>query len=250
MANAASFGAVIFSLLILDVSQLHTSAPVQRVRGQLRQGLAYARTVPEILAPVSMMVLVGTFNYEYEVSLPLFARGPLHGGATTYSLLIAAFGLGSVLGGLYGIRRPQTGVPRMIRAALLYAAAMLGTALTSRTYLAVVFLIVVGVASITFLTTGNSTIQLAARPDMRGRVTALWSTAFVGSTPIGATIVGAVGDSAPRFALILGAGACAVAAALAVAIVRPARAKVATVPAAENERQGVHAAAHASRISG
>jgi MFS family permease len=225
VANAASFGGVIWSLLILDRSQLHASTPVQRVRGQLRQGLAYARTVPEILAPVTMMVLVGTFAYEYEVSLPLFARGPLHGGATTYSLLIAAFGFGSVAGGLYCIRRPQTGVPRMIRAAVLYAAAMLGTALTSQTYLAIALLVIVGVASIIFLTTGNSTIQIAARPDMRGRVTALWSTAFVGSTPIGATLIGAVGNSAPRFALILGAAACATAAALATAIVHRARTK-------------------------
>jgi predicted MFS family arabinose efflux permease len=109
------------------------------------------------------------------------------------------------------------------RAALLYAVAMLGTALTSQTYLAIVLLIVVGVVSITFLTTGNSTIQIAARPDMRGRVTALWSTALVGSTPIGATIMGAVGDSAPRFALILGGGACAAAAALGAAILKCAR---------------------------
>jgi hypothetical protein len=94
-------------------------------------------------------------------------------------------------------------------------------------------LIVVGVASITFLTTGNSTIQLAARPDMRGRVTALWSTAFVGSTPIGATIVGAIGDSAPRIALILGAAACAAAAALAVAIVHAPRPKIARARVAE-----------------
>jgi MFS family permease len=232
VANAASFGAVIYSLLILNVSQLHPSVPVRRVRGQLRQGLAYARTVPEILAPVSMMVLVGTFTYEYEVSLPLFARGPLHGGATTYSLLIAAFGFGSVMGGLYCIRRPQTGVPRMIRAALLYGAATLGTALTSQTYIAIVLLIVVGIASITFLTTGNSTIQIAARPDMRGRVVALWSTALVGSTPIGATIIGAVGDSAPRFALILGAGACAAAAAASAAIVHRTRTNaVRSIPA-------------------
>jgi MFS family permease len=229
VANAASFVAVICSLLILDVSQLHPSAPVQRVRGQLREGLAYARTVPDILAPVCMMVLVGTFTYEYEVSLPLFARGPLHGGATTYSLLIAAFGLGSVAGGLYCIRRPQTGVPRMIGASVLYAAAMLGTALTTRTDIAFVLLIVVGIASITFLTTGNSTIQLAALPDMRGRVVALWSTALVGSTPIGATIIGAVGDSAPRFALILGAAACAAAAAVALAILNRARPKAVRV---------------------
>jgi MFS family permease len=222
VANAASFGAVICSLLMLDAAQLHPSAPVRRLGGQLRQGLAYARTVPEILAPVSMMVLVGTFTYEYEVSLPLFARGPLHGGATTYSLLIAAFGFGSVAGGLYCIHRPQTGVPRMIRAAVLYAGAMLGTAVTSQTYLAIVLLIVVGVASIIFLTTGNSTIQIAARPDMRGRVIALWSTALVGSTPIGATIIGAVGDSAPRFALILGAAACAAAAVVAATILHRA----------------------------
>lgn len=234
IANVASFGAVIYSLLILDNSQLHASPPVRRARGQLRQGLAYARTVPEILAPVSMMALVGTFTYEYEVSLPLFARGPLHGGATTYSLLIAAFGLGSVAGGLYCIRHPQTGVPRMIRAAILYAVAMLGTALTSQTYLAVVLLIVVGVASITFLTTGNSTIQIAADPDMRGRVTALWSTAFVGSTPIGAIIIGAVGDSAPRLALIVGAAACAAAAAVAAAILSRTRAETVTVYQAEH----------------
>jgi MFS family permease len=110
----------------------------------------------------------------------------------------------------------------MIRAAVLYAAAMLGSALTSQTYLAIVLLIVVGVASIIFLATGNSTIQIAARPDMRGRVIALWSTALVGSTPIGATIIGAVGDSAPRFALILGAAACAAAAVVAAAILHRA----------------------------
>jgi predicted MFS family arabinose efflux permease len=127
-----------------------------------------------------------------------------------------------MIGGVYCIRRPETGVPRMIRAALVYAAAMLATALTSRTYLAVALLTVVGFASITFLTTGNSTVQLAARPDMRGRMTALWSTAFVGSTPIGATVIGAIGDSSARLALIAGAGACAAAAVVATLVLRGA----------------------------
>jgi MFS family permease len=100
VANAASFSAVIASLVALNVSQLHPSVPVRRGRGQLRQGLAYARTVPEILAPVAMMALIGTLTYEYEVSLPLFGRGALHGGPTTYSALFAAFGFGSVVGGV------------------------------------------------------------------------------------------------------------------------------------------------------
>jgi MFS family permease len=219
VANAASFGAVIASLVALNISQLHPSKPVQRGRGQLRQGLAYARTVPKILAPVAMMALIGTLTYEYEVSLPLFGRGALHGGPTTYSALFAAFGLGSVVGGVYCAGHAKTGVPRMIRSALVYAVAMLATALTSRTYAAVALLTVVGFASITFLTTGNSTVQLAARPDMRGRMTALWSTAFVGSTPIGAPIIGAIGATSSRLALIVGAAACGAAAITGFAVV-------------------------------
>jgi predicted MFS family arabinose efflux permease len=170
-----------------------------------------------------MMALIGTLTYEYEVSLPLFGRGALHGGPTTYSALLAAFGVGSVAGGVYCTRHPTTGVPRMIRAALVYAAAMLATALTTRTYAAVALLTVVGFASITFLTTGNSTVQLAARPDMRGRMTALWSTAFVGSTPIGATIIGAIGAASPRLALVVGAAACGAASITGFALLARAR---------------------------
>ena len=165
-----------------------------------------------------MMALIGTFTYEFEVSLPLFARGPLAGGAATYSWLMGAFGLGSVLGGIYSTRHAQTGVPRMIRAAGLYMAAMLATALTDSLVAAVILLLLVGFASIIFLTTGNSTIQIAAAPAYRGRVTALWSTAFVGSTPIGATIIGAVGADSPRLALIVGGAAAGAAAIAGVAI--------------------------------
>lgn len=215
VANAASFAAVIVSLLSLHLDELFPTDRVPREPHQLRDGLRYARSVPDILAPLCMMVLIGTFTYEFEVSLPLFARGPLDGNATTYSILIAAFGIGSVIGGLYCVKFSQTGTPRMIRASALYAVGMLATALTSRTWLAVVCLVVVGMASITFLTTGNSTIQLSARPDMRGRVTALWSTALVGSTPVGATVIGAIGDSAPRSALLTGAAACVAAAGVA-----------------------------------
>jgi hypothetical protein len=138
--------------------------------------------------------------------------------------LFAAFGFGSVVGGVYCTRHPKTGVPRMIRAALVYAAAMLATALTRQTYAAVALLTVVGFASITFLTTGNSTVQLAARPDMRGRMTALWSTAFVGTTPIGATIVGAIGAASPPLALLVGAAACGAAAITGFVLVAHARA--------------------------
>jgi MFS family permease len=223
LANAASFVAVVIALISLDAAQLHPAQPAPRKPHQLRDGLRYARQVPDILAPLCMMVLVGTFTYEFEVSLPLFARGPLDGHATTYSVLIAAFGIGSVVGGIYCTRYSQTGVPRMRRASALYAVSLVATAFTDRTWQAVACLVIVGMASITFLTTGNSTIQLSARPDMRGRVTALWSTALVGSTPVGATIIGAIGDSAPRAALLTGAAACVAAAWVAAFVMRRAR---------------------------
>lgn len=120
VVNGVSFAGVLAALLTVDTSRLRTGVRVEHRAHQLRDGLAYARRVPDIVAPLCMMALIGTFTYEFEVSLPLFARGPLAGGATTYSWLMGAFGFGAVLGGVYSTRHAKTGVPRMIRAAILY----------------------------------------------------------------------------------------------------------------------------------
>lgn len=228
--NGLSFAGVLAALLTLDRSQLRTGVRVERHARQLREGLAYARRIPDILTPLCMMALIGTFTYEFEVSLPLFARGPLAGGATTYSWLMGAFGFGSVLGGIYSTRHAKTGVPRMIRAAVLYMLAMFATACTGSLVAAVLLLLVVGFASIIFLTTGNSTIQLAAAPPYRGRVTALWSTAFIGSTPLGATIIGAIGAGSPRLALAVGGVACGAAALTGIAILARLRTGTRPIP--------------------
>ncbi len=212
LVNAGSFLCVLYALATMRIADLHPVVPTQSARGQLLQGLCYALTVPEIIGPIAMMALIGTFTYEFEVSLPLFAHVTLHGEATTYSWLIGAFGAGSVLGGIYCVVRPETGLPRMVRAALIYAAGMSATAMTSSTAVAVPLLILVGFASIMFITTGNSTLQLVAEPRFRGRVMALWSTAFIGSTPIGATIIGYIDSVNPRLALMTGAAACLAAA--------------------------------------
>lgn len=230
IANALSFTAVLASLLTLNRAQLTVGDRVGHHARQLREGLAYARRYPEILAPLCMMALIGTFTYEFEVSLPLFGRGPLAGGAATYSWLMGAFGFGSVLGGIYTTRHAQTGVPRMIRAAIVYMIAVLATAFANSLAAAVILLVVVGFASIIFLTTGNSTIQIAAAPPYRGRVTALWSTAFVGTTPIGATIIGAIGDASPRLALAVGGAACGAAAITGIAVLARSRASTGLIP--------------------
>lgn len=83
VVNAASFVCVIVSLLSLDARSLHPVPPVSRGRGQLRAGLRYAASVPAIIRPLLMIALVGTFTFEFEVSLPLLARVTFHGTETT-----------------------------------------------------------------------------------------------------------------------------------------------------------------------
>jgi len=213
VVNAASFGFVIASLLSLTVRNLHPVPPVPRRAGQLRAGLRYAAGVPAIARPLLMMALVGTFTFEFEVSLPLLASATLHGTDTTYSWLIGALGAGAVVGGLYAARSSRTGVARLTRAALAYGitVGLLAAAPTLATAAAACAL--AGAASVVFLTTGNATIQLASDPGYRGRVTALWSMALVGTTPIGSPVIGTLSDVAgPRYALALGAAACLAAA--------------------------------------
>jgi MFS family permease len=213
VVNAASFGFVIVSLLSLDTRRLHPVRPVPRVRGQLRAGLRYAAGVPAILRPLLMMALVGTFTFEFEVSLPLLAESTFHGTSTTYSWLIGALGAGAVAGGLYAARSSRTGVAWLLKATLGYAVAVGLVAAAPTLATAVAACVLAGAASVMFLTTGNATIQLASDPAYRGRVTALWSMALVGSTAIGAPVIGALSDTAgPRYALGLGAAACLAAA--------------------------------------
>lgn len=209
VANAVSFVLVVLALLSLRVADMHPAPHVARLPGQLRQGLRIAAGNPDILGPLVLMAFVGTFTYEFEVSLPVFAEQSLNGGLDGYGWLTAAFGAGAVLGGGILILRPQTGLRRMLLITIAYGLSMGATAFSPTLPIAVGLMVLVGGCSIAFLTTGNSTIQIEALPGMRGRVTALWTTAFIGSTPIGASIIGAVADAfGGRAALALGAIAC------------------------------------------
>src|SRR6202000_2183880 len=101
----------------------HPVPPVRRGHGQLRAGLRYAARIPAIIRPLLMMALVGTFTFEFEVSLPLLAEKTFHGTGTTYSWLIGALGAGAIAGGLYAARSARTGVARLVRTALRHALA-------------------------------------------------------------------------------------------------------------------------------
>jgi MFS family permease len=206
LVNAGSFVAVVFSLTTMDGTQLSPSRPTPRARGQLREGLRYVRATPTLAVPLVMMGIAGCLTYEFQVSLPVMADRGLNVGATGFGFMTAAMGVGAVAGGLLVAARGKTGLRPLVVAALGFGAALTLATLAPSLALELIALAVVGAGSISFMSTGNSTLQLNAAPEMRGRVMSLWFVAFQGSTPIGGPLVGAtMAAIGPRAGLGLGA---------------------------------------------
>ena len=190
LLNAVSFAAVVFSLTTMDGAQLAPSAPAPRASGQLREGFAYVRSTPALLVPLVMMGIAGCLTYEFQVSLPVMASHGLHTGSAGFGFMTAAMGIGGLIGGLWIAARGKTGLRPLVLAASAFAVAMAIAALAPMLAIELIALMFVGAANVTFMSTGNSTLQLTAAPEMRGRVMSLWFVAFQGTTPIGAPIVG------------------------------------------------------------
>lgn len=225
LINAASYVAVVVALLGMDVDALVRSPRQDRGPGQVRQGLRYVARTPDLLIPLMMLAVVGTLAYEFQVVLPLLARGPLDGGAGTYGMLTSAMGAGAIVGGLVVAGRGGTGLRALTLASAVFGLAILAAAAAPSVPVALIALTVVGATSVTFLAVGNTTLQLTSEPRFRGRVMALWAVAFLGSTPLGAPIVGAVSEHiSPRGGLVIGGLACLAAAAVgAAALARTGR---------------------------
>jgi MFS family permease len=209
LVNAASFIPVVASLSMLDRSAILPSPVSGREPGQLREGLSYVRSTPELGVPLAMMALAGCLAYEFQVTLPVMARQGLHAGATGYGFMTAAMGVGAVIGGLFVAAKGRTGLPTLVLSATAFGVVLLLAALAPNLPAELLALALAGGANISFMSTGNSTLQLNALPSMRGRVMSLWFVAFQGSTPIGGPIVGWVMAAAgARAGLGLGGVTC------------------------------------------
>ncbi len=231
LLNAVSFAAVVVSLSTLDTSALRPSAPAVRAKGQLRDGFRYVRAHRGLGVPLLMMALVGCLAYEFQVTLPVLADTTFGGGSQTYGFMTAAMGIGAVLGGLYVAARGRTGIRTLVGTSALFGVVMLGAAYAPNLPTELVALALVGAVSVGFLATGNSTLQLRADPQMRGRVMALWAVAFLGSTPIGGPVAGYVSETlGARAGLAMGALACFGAAALGLRVLRQAQDRVVDDP--------------------
>ncbi len=206
-ANAGSFVAVLIALLLMHKSEFLPMRTVAREKGQLRLGLKYAFQNPLMRNVIIAVAVVGTFAYNFTVTLPLLARITFHEhSAGHYGVLMGAMGLGAVIGGLLVARRSRP-TPQLLTLIMLgFGVCMTLAAFAPTATLAEIAMIPTGAFSIALIATANSLLQLNSSEHMRGRVMSLYSIAFLGTTPIGAPLVGLVVSwSNPRVGILMGA---------------------------------------------
>lgn len=204
LLNAATFAAMIFALRSMDPARLTAPKIEDDERGGVRDAIRYVLGEPGLLIPLVMMIVVGTLSFNFQVLLPLLGRFTFDGGAGAYTLLAVAMAIGSVGGALATGARGRVSERLITGSAAGFGLFSLLAAAAPTLPLALVALVPLGAMSVTFAAGVNSRLQLDASPAMRGRVMALYSVVFLGSTPIGAPIVGALAELAgPRSGLVL-----------------------------------------------
>jgi MFS family permease len=214
LLDAASYVAVIAGILVMRSSELFRSAPTPRAKGQIRDGLRYVWSQPHLRIPMVMMAIIGTFAFDFAVTLPLLVTGPLGGNKQSYTWLLSVISLGSVIGALATARRREVPPSHVVGSALLFGVGMLAIAVAPNLWIALPLALVTGLGAIGFMTSSTALIQLFGDPLFRGRVLALQSMVFLGTTPLGGPLVGWIADvMGPRAAVLVGGLACLAAAA-------------------------------------
>ena len=211
LVDGISYLAVITALLMMRTSELHPQARTTRESGFLKAGIQYVWRTDELRRPLILMTGVFTISFNFAVLLPLLASAKFDGNADALGLLSAMVGVGSLIGALTVANRDRT--PTLHRLAILSVATGVALAIAGvapTLVLAAAAMVPVGFTVMAFMITGNTTLQLHARPQARGRVMALYGVVFLGSTPIGAPLAGWIGERfSPGIALVVGGAAAA-----------------------------------------
>jgi predicted MFS family arabinose efflux permease len=230
--NAVSFAALLLALALMRTEEITPIRTVERAKGQVRSGFRYAwgeRQLREVLVAV---VVTGLFAWNFTVTLPILTHSVLHGGSRALTYVYIAMGVGGLLGSLVVAHRARPTRRLLCVLALAFGVLMAGVAVAPSVLTACLLIIPMGAASLAFLSTANATLQLNSREEMRGRVMSLYAMGFLGTTPIGALVIGAVADAvSARVAIGVGAAANLAACAYLVVTARERTASVVGAPA-------------------
>lgn len=204
--DGLSYLAVITSLAMMRRSELRLRPPVPKVKGAVIEGIRYIRSMPTMWISFVMLAAVGTFSYEFNVVVPLFVTQGLGGSDTAYTVAYSLFSVGALIGALATAHRRDVDLRLIVVGCAALGVTMAAlSAVPSVTWIYPMIMIV-GVASIIYMTTTTAIVQVRARPSMHGRVLAIQSVLMIGTNPIGGPILGAVSDRfGARAPVVLGA---------------------------------------------
>jgi len=205
--NTISFAAVLVALWRMDPATLRHSRRAARGSGALRDGLRYVRTKPDIMLILVIVFFFGTFCMNSQLTNALMATQVFHKGAGEYGLLGTIMAVGSLSAALLAARRKVPSRKVLIGSLVGFGFSSIAAGLAPNYTVFAILLIPFGLFALSMMTTANAIVQLAADPPMRGRVMALYMAVFMGGTPVGAPMIGWIGDTmGARATILAGAG--------------------------------------------
>jgi MFS family permease len=192
LVNAISFVAVLLGLLAMRTREFFPLEEFERptILHGTREGLAYVRRQPRMLAVLGLTLVLSTFCFNFNVTLPVLAKLTLHGHGTVYGFLSAVFGAGALTGALLAASRARASARVMLVGALVFTVAELVLGAAHDEYLAGALLFLVGAGFTVWSANSNASMQLAAPDRLRGRIIGLYFYAFNGTGPLGGLLAG------------------------------------------------------------
>jgi MFS family permease len=205
LVNAASYVAVIIGLKLMRPAELHQVEHVRRSPGQLREALSYVRARPQLWMTMVLIFFVATFGMNFQVTNPLMSRAVFHAGAGAFGLASTMFAVGALGGALIAARRGRPTMRLLFAMSFAFSVLEICTGLMPDFWTFLIALVPTGLTLITFTTAANSSTQLGATPEMRGRVMGLYMLVFLGGAPLGSPLVGWVAEEfGARLSMVAG----------------------------------------------
>jgi MFS family permease len=207
---------VLASIALIRRSQLIEAPRIPRGRGQIREGLRYVRSRPDIVVVLAMVFTIGTFGFNFPILISTMSTVEFGGGPEQFGILSSVIAVGSLAGSVLAARRERARLGVIVAGAIGFGLFCGVAAFAPNLWLFSLVLLLVGAAALTMMNTANAYVQTTTAPSMRGRVMALYLALFAGGTPLGAPLVGwAANELGPRFAVGIAAASGLVAATVA-----------------------------------
>lgn len=204
VVNTLSFVAVLVALAAMNPRELRP-APRRKGRGGVREGLVYVQGRRDLQLIMGLVFVLGTFGMNFQITTALMATTVFHADARAYGVISSVMAVGSLAAALLAARRKAPSLRLLMLALVSFTVFSALAAIAPNVWLFGIFLVPVGLASLTALTTANATVQLSVAPALRGRVMALYMAILMGGTPVGAPLIGWIGNTfGARWTILVG----------------------------------------------